>query len=251
MYRLKNHELRMIDWQSTDVSNTWDILLPFKLHELLYIYPKNVIIIAGEKNCGKTAIANAIIKHNMDKYRIRLLSSEGAGEEIKARRLAHTDIGVEDWKDEVVECSEHYDDKVLVDHINLIDYLEIRDGEFYKVQDMIRKIYEAIGKGLAIIFIQKAKGAEFGRGREFSTEKARLVCNLSNGNPRICFVQMVKNPRVNPNPSGLKIFYKVINDGSQLTEISREQFGVSAISKPQDVKNYNKELKSGSTPTEE
>jgi hypothetical protein len=246
-YRLKNHEVDIIDWQSADVGNTWDILLPFKLHELAYFYPQNVIVFAGEKNCGKTAIANAIIRRNMDKYKIRLLNSEAAEEEIKARRLAHPDLNVEDWKDEVVKCNiDHYDDKILKDHINIVDYLEVKDGEFYKVADQIRKIYEAIGRGLAIIFIQKAKGAEFGRGKEFSAEKARLVCNLTMGNPRTCFVQMVKNAKVNPNPSGLKIFYKIINDGSQLVEISREQFGISTISTKQDIQKYNQEVKSGS-----
>ena len=229
-FRLKNHKLNILDWKAADISKVWDIKLPLRLHELVTIYPQNVIIFAGEKNVGKTAIANAIIRHNMANHKIRLLNSEAAAEEFKARRMAYPGVSLDEWTDEVVTCSGYYADQILRDGFNIVDFLEIRDGEFTRVADMIRNIYEALGTGICVIFLQKKKGAEFGRGAEFGNEKARLICTLHNGNPRQCFVQMVKSPKVEPNPSGLKIWYHVINSGSQIQESGREYY--DGIPKP-------------------
>ena len=211
-YRKIEHADNVIDWKNATADGAIDIKLPFNIDELAYIFPKNIIVIAGEKDAGKTAFLLNVVKENMNQHKIVYLSSEMMAHEMSSRLSKFDDIKKDDWNFIPLECSSNFQDYIDPDSINLIDYLEVTD-EFWKVGESIRKIYDRLDKGIAIIGLQKKKGAEYARGAEFSMEKARLYISLKAGNPQQnseLKIISAKNPKGDKPPRGLTIEYKLV-----------------------------------------
>ena len=201
-----------IAWQSASTSNAIDIKLPFNIDDLVYIFPKNIIVIAGEKDAGKTAFLLNVIELNMATHEILYLSSEMGDVEMASRLSKFDHIKKEDWKFKAIECASGFHDHILPSSINLIDYLEVTD-EFWKVGESIRRIYDKLETGIAIIGLQKKSGSEYARGGEFSLEKARLYLTLQAGNKEKnseLKIVSAKNPKNDKPPRGKVIEYKLV-----------------------------------------
>src|SRR3990167_8384428 len=57
-------------------SNKVDLILPFGIHQYCFLYRKNIMIVYGSKDAGKTAFLLNVVKLNMSKHRILYFSSE-------------------------------------------------------------------------------------------------------------------------------------------------------------------------------
>lgn len=170
-----------VDW--IDLNNvseeSFPLVLPFGLHELVNVPPKGIILIAGATNAGKTSwILNTLRLNMTQSYGRIYLMSEGGPQEYKQRVAAFgDDIGF--WNNGVKSASKLTGFDGIIQHhnpdgLNCIDYLEEVDGEYYKIPSAIRSIYDSLGDGVAIVAIQKKKDADYGRGGEATSEKARL-----------------------------------------------------------------------------
>jgi len=225
-YRVKGQALEKVDWQSADTGKVFDMWLPFDLHKYCDIYPKSIIMFAGEKDSAKSTFAHNIIKNNIRNVKIpqpiRLLNSEAGPEEIKARLMNHTDVMIQEWTHEMYSCNRNYADYIIPDGLNIVDYMEVRDGEYAMISDQIRDIHDALEGGVAVIFIQKDAFKELGMGADKSREKARIYCTLNRGDVfNWLIVKTMKLHKLTQSPVGLKIFYKVSDGGSTLTETHR------------------------------
>lgn len=191
----------LINWQDADISNVVDVKMPFHIEEWVTIYPKNVIIVAGDPNAGKTAWCLEFIKRNQHRTEIAELlpieyfNSEMGPEEMKLRL---SKFGVSDWSFNARERNNNFASVVRPDKINIIDYLEITDN-FHLIADEINSIWERLNKGIAIIAIQKKQGAALGRGAEFSLEKPRLYLSMGGGELKIVKGKNWAIPGQNPN----------------------------------------------------
>ena len=183
-YRLIERDSHVLDWRNADTSTTIDLIWPFHIERLVTLYPKNVVVVAGSPNAGKTALLLNLIRLNMVDHRIAYFSSEMGPEELKLRLNNFQDVGQDEWKFEAYDRSANFADAVQPNAINLIDYLEVTT-DFFKVGGEIKAIYDKLDKGVAVIALQKKKGAEYGRGAEFSLEKARLYLSMDDGELRI------------------------------------------------------------------
>jgi len=171
------------------------------------MYPKNIAVIAGSPNAGKTAFLLNTIKLNMAKHIIHYYSSEMGAEELKLR-LSKFDDGAK-WVFDARERSTNFADVIYPDDINIIDYIEIVSGEFYMIGQELRTIFDKLRKGIAIIALQKKKGAELGRGAEFSLEKPRLYLSMDSGLLKII---KAKNWAVEGNnPNGVEFKFSLVN----------------------------------------
>jgi hypothetical protein len=182
---------------------------PFELENYVLMYPKNIAVLAGESNAGKTAFLLDTIRRNMDKYDIHYYSSEMGPEELKLRLSKFE--GVEKWRFDPRERVSNYADLVrqYPDDMHMIDYMEIASGEFFLIAGELREIFDKLGKGIAIVALQKKKGAELGRGAEFSLEKPRLYLSMGHG---ILKIVKGKNWAVEGmNPNGQEFYFKLIN----------------------------------------
>lgn len=212
-----NVECNKIEWQTADIKPV-NVRLPLELNRYVNIYPKNIIIVAGEPNSGKTAFCLNTAKLNIHtRYRIRYFSSEMGATELKLRLMKFNDVSIEEWeKVEFYERSIDFAPLIDPNGINIIDYMELSDA-FYKIAEYTREIYEVLDKGICIIAIQKDKKSETGRGGSFGLEKPRLYLNMGRTEKGENYIKIVKakcwaNDMINPN--GLVLTYKIIQGSS-------------------------------------
>jgi len=206
IYRRVENESPVIEWETADTTSTVSLNWPFELENYALIYPKNEIIIAGAPNAGKTAFLLNFIKMNMDRYKIHYYSSEMGAEELKLRL---SKFGNLKWTFDPRERSTNFADVIFADDINIIDYIEITSGEFYMIAEELRAIFDKLKKGIAVIALQKKKGAELGRGAEFSLEKPRLYLSMDSGTLKII---KAKNWAVEgENPNGVEFKFHLLN----------------------------------------
>lgn len=215
-YRVKEPPLPDMEWQNVDITNGLDIKLPFDIHSLVEIYPKNILVIAGTTNAGKTAYLLNFVKDNMQRWDIHYYTSELSEQELK-KRISKFGDGI-DWRFHPHERNSNFDSVIIPDAINIIDYLEPPSGEYYAIGDQIAAIHSRLTTGIAFIAIQKKRKAELGRGGEFSEERARLYLSMDAGKPKII---KAKNWRTGVNPNVMLYTFKLI-DGCKFIDIQRK-----------------------------
>jgi len=217
-YRKVEKELELVDLMGV-VPEPLDLYLPLGLHNLVKIYPRSIILIAGASNKGKTALAHDFIKYNMDKFDCHLFFSEGGQESLRDRCDKHTDKMIGEWHFKAYPRTKNFEDVVFPDSVNVIDYLIVGD-EFWKVGSMLDDIYRKLNKGVAYVNIQKNSGAEFGRGGEFSLERPQLYVTLSPDtdnenhpdNVQPCIAKIIKSKAwKRSNPDGKQMAFQIEN----------------------------------------
>jgi len=195
-------ECEPIDWQNAPTDDI-PLKFPLDIHELVRIYPSNIIIVAGESNAGKTAFLLNFIRLNMADHNIHYFNSEMGASELKIRlRLFE---GIKDWRFTAWERSDNFIDVIRPNDFNVIDFLDVTD-EFWKVGGVIKGIHEKLKKGIAVIALQKNFGRDLGRGGALSTEKPRLYLSMGSGKLKIV---KAKNWRGTDNPNGMVREFKL------------------------------------------
>jgi adenosyl cobinamide kinase/adenosyl cobinamide phosphate guanylyltransferase len=226
LYRTVNTELQTIDWVNADVSNVYPIRFPFQLESLCTIYPKNIIVIAGSYNGGKSAFCYNIVRKNMNHLPVRLISSEVSPEELKLRLSQFSEVSLHEWQQaEFLERSRDFAQVVRPDALNIIDYLEVGGDEFSRVGDRIKEIWEKLTTGVCVISLQKKKDVgdvqyDHGRGGELSAEKARLYLKIDNNVLKIVKAKNWANSLVNPN--GRHFGFKLVGGCNFIEQFDEE-----------------------------
>lgn len=200
-YRKLDTNEEVIDYLNV-TGSCLDIKFPFQIENYVRIMPKNIIVIAGEPDAGKTAFLMNMVKMNMDKHEIFYFSSEMGAMELKDR-LKNFDYPIDKWRFKPIERSNDFADVIRPDAINIIDFLEISDN-FYMISGLIKSIYDKLDKGIAIIALQKNKGTDYGLGGMRSLEKPRLYLSMSPGMLKIVKAKNWVSSDKNPNRLQLK-----------------------------------------------
>ncbi len=206
-YKLVESDLKQmnfVDAPGTPISNFW---LPMNIHQMVKIFPGNIIQINGEKNSGKTAFVLNIIKGNMHQHRCVYFNSEMGEDELRTRLALDKNLSVSSWNFAAYERSGDFSDVIIPGegNINIIDFLEIHD-EFYKMGEYMRDIHDKLKGAIAIIVIQKNPGNDSGLGGARTEEKPRLIINLR---PGVIKIKMAKNWVGENNPNGLCVKFKL------------------------------------------
>jgi len=173
----------LMDWRNA-VIKPFEVIYPLELHQYFQTYCKNVIVVAGVKDAGKTTFMLEFIKKNMQKYKINYFTNELSDEELKLRLQMHSDVPIEDWNFNAYYISDSWQDAIAPDDINIIDYLE-RNEDFSGLGDTITEIHNKLNKGIALVGIQKNYGATLGVGGQFSIHKARMYITLGDGKMKV------------------------------------------------------------------
>ena len=187
---------------------------PLGIGEFFEIYAKNVCMIVGTKDAGKTAFFFDFIKRNQSKAielydkPITFLSSEMGEEELRMRLDLHEDMTIGDWSFEAFERGDNFGQAVEPNGINIIDYLEI-NKDFPEIGDKIKEIHRRLERGIALIGLQKNYGVALGRGAAFSIQRPRLYLTLEYG---VAKILSAKNRKAGAsNPVGKVLNYKLVN----------------------------------------
>lgn len=89
--------------------------------------------------------------------------------------------------------------KVIVpDGLNIIDYLEV-SKDFYEIGGLLTDIFNSLGKGVAVVGIQKPPGRDIGVGGARTLDKARLYLSIVPGEIKIIKGKLWRNDQINPN----------------------------------------------------
>ncbi len=204
-YRRVDSEIDEMNWEDAPTKDL-SIDYPLGIHELVKTYPTNIVIVAGTSNSGKTSLLLDLARRNANKFPIHYFNSEMGLSELKMRLDLFENADRELWKKiKFYERGDNFDDVIKPDAINIIDYLEVLD-DFWKVGASIKAIHNKLKNGIAIIALQKNKGAELGRGGSLGLEKPRIYLSMEFGKVTIA---KAKNWRTTENPNGKSIQFKI------------------------------------------
>ena len=206
-FRLIDNALDEMDWRSAEIGNYYGLKMPLGLHNLMNFYPKNIMVVAGAPNAGKTSFVLNIAKLNRDKD-ICYFNSEMGPEELRERLYGFEDSAKDTWDHvKFYDRNRNFADVIRPNDLNIIDFLEVAN-DFFLIAEEIRKIHDRLDKGVAVICLQKKKGAEMGRGAEFSLEKPRIYFSLDFQKLKIV---KCKNYKHGNNVNGKEIEFRLIN----------------------------------------
>ena len=217
----KNGIFRKIDKDCEDLdfinadTTPFDIRFPMGVHELINIYRKSLVVIAGEPNAGKTAYCLNLAKKNMERQNVTYFSSEMGASELKIR-LQKFNSPLDSWKPIKFKLrTGNFKDVIDPNGLNIIDYLEV-SKDFFEVGGLMTEIFNALDGGVAVVAIQKPKGRETGIGGERTLDKARLYLSISSGVMTIVKGKIWASDIVNPN--GMYIQFKLGGGANFKTE---------------------------------
>jgi hypothetical protein len=222
-FRVVDTDMEKIDWQSAAVEE-FPVRLPFHIEKLVKIYPKNIIVIAGEFDAGKTTFLLNLAVMNCNQMPVHYFSSEMGDQELRMRMALFDSIMPDTWsKIHFWERDRDFHDVIAPDDLNIIDFLELY-GDYYQIAGKLADIYRKLGKGIAVVALQKPSSRDWGEGGEKGLQKPRLYLSLSKGTPpepNTIKIVKAKNFR-HENPVGLELDYKLIK-GSNFLPVSSWQ----------------------------
>ncbi len=209
-FRYVDLSLTALDFKTVGRVGALPFRWPMGIERLVNLYPGNLCVIAGSPNSGKTALMLQLLYLNQHEFApMYYWCSEMGGEELNSRLVEFADMpDIEGWVFKPFERASSFQDVIVPDCVNLVDYLEMTD-ELWMVNAHLTAIQHKIGRGLAVVALQKKKGADYGRGQEFSLEKPKLYLSLDRGRLKIIKGKSWVNKHVDPN--GLEISFKIVN----------------------------------------
>jgi hypothetical protein len=212
--RIENDEQRLDIRQKTNGER--NLLMPFNLQEKVKILPKNIIVVGGTPDGGKTAFLLNVASMNRDFHNVFYFTSEMGVDELQ-ERVDLMGIGREEWHSKIttIERSSNFSDVIRPDGLNVIDFLELSGDDYLKVGEHIRRIWEKLTTGVCFIAIQKRYGSDLPQGGIGAIEKARLALSFDRGVVKVVKAKNWRDGRSNPN--GLEMEFKLV-DGWKFIE---------------------------------
>jgi len=155
----------------------------------LVIREGDLILISGQSNYFKTGMCLNFAGENIHTEPV-LMGNEYTTLENKPTPRFMNRIKNMDWiqwQDDngkqrfiLLPVRSDYAEHIIKDRINIIDWINIDTGEHYMIGTIMESIKRELGKGIGIIAIQKSKGAEAGRGGQFTKDFADVEILLDN-----------------------------------------------------------------------
>lgn len=210
IYRRIQNTCPEMDWRAAP-DNEIAFKLPLGLNELVCLYGKSLIVIAGESNYGKSAIILNMIKDNMNEFPIHYFTSEFGPSKMKKRFSLFEDVPLDAWKLKVYARAHDFHDAIRPDEINIIDWLWSGTA-FYEAGGDLEKIFAKLHDGIAIVALQKDPGKEYGRGGAITKDLASLYLSVFPGEVKIV---KAKDWKTEDNPNGKVLKLKIVH-GSKL-----------------------------------
>jgi len=211
-----------IRWESADKNAYIDLLFPLDLHQYIRIKPRSIIVVAGESGTGKTAFLYDFIFRNMWKHKIWLWSNDMDDEEMAERfndlALAHNLTMPDPPLFKTYRVDSNFSDAIrhAPDDIHVIDYLDL-NSEFYLIGHEINQMDSKLGKGLALVGLQKKQDTTLGLGGISSWKKSKVYITLHKTgiieSGVECELEIQKSrSRTDKavNPTGMKFGYELI-----------------------------------------
>lgn len=160
----------------------YETKMEFPFAEKVVIREGDCILIAGQSNFGKTALSMNICGENINYLPILLGNEFSKDDEPAPRFLGRLDTMKEwvEWVDEegndkftLLPVFEDFAENIVKDRINIIDWINL-PGEYYLISPIMEGIKRAVGRGIAVVVLQKNEGVNYGRGGALTKDFADL-----------------------------------------------------------------------------
>ena len=199
-----------MEWRTAPLDEV-DIDLPLGISDFAHIYQGTILVFAGSPDAGKTAFFLDTIKRNMSINQIHLFNSEMSEQELRIRIELHEDISPDEWSFHPHHRSRNFGDCIFPDDINIIDYLDLGD-DIPAITRHFREIHESLGKGIALVGLQKPYGRDMGYGKELGLQLPRLYISFEyNRKEKMSRATVVKckGSKTKENMTGKVLDYKL------------------------------------------
>ena len=212
-YRIVQRDFEEVDLNSIGNVDPINVKLPLAIHELCELMPKDLVVFAGTTNAGKTAIMLDVVRMNMHRQKCYYFSTELGRHAAKKRIAKHPDC--QTWEFKFIDDFPNFIDVIRPDDFNFIDYVEVTDGEFYKIPSILAGIQKKLKKGLAFVALQKNPGLSHAVGGYQTKSKPALFCSLEEDYPGANLkLEKVKN-WTGQNPNGMHHKFFIV-DGMKI-----------------------------------
>ena len=193
-YRVINRDIQPIRWMDADDEEYFELKFPtdhdynteFPFEHTVNISSGDIVVIGGVSNAGKSTVALNFLAENIDLHPCVLMGSEyveldGEPDPRFKRRLKNIDWV--EWtnngesKFDLLPVDKDYEDAIVPNKINIIDWIDLTDN-FFAIQQIIKDIKTGIGKGIAIIVLQKNEEKALAVGGVFSKNLAQFYFTI-------------------------------------------------------------------------
>lgn len=214
VFRKINKDTEIIEWQNAEVCPV-PLSLPMGLGGRAVIEKGSVIVIAGVSNAGKSGFLLETASDNVDILNESYFASEWSPSGLR-QRLETFGADMSVWpKVRFIKRTKDFADVIDPDGLNIIDFLETHE-DFACVSGKIQEMHDRLNDGIAIVALQKAPNAQFGKGGHGTMEKAQLYLTIDDG---IMTVEKLKQPpRGEKNITGLSVNYRYGEGGRLLQD---------------------------------
>jgi len=161
----------------------FDTGMEMEFSEHLVIRQGDLILLSGMSNQGKTTLCLNFAGENIDQHPVLMGNEYTTIDNLpNSRFMDRLDKmswvewvnGTGEDKFVLLPVREDYAEHIVKDKINIIDWINVSTGEHYMIGSILEGIKRELGKGVAIIAIQKAEGAVAGRGGQFTKDFADI-----------------------------------------------------------------------------
>ncbi len=241
-YRVIDRTLNVIEWWKAIKGDTLTIKYPrgieddtsFGFEDSILIYPKDLIVVAGEGNSAKTAYCLNFMIENMDTYPCYYFTSEFNDAKFidRMRHFDWVNIYKEDGTPKFIlaEQAEHWQDVIQPNAINLIDWVYL-DDEMWKVRTIMKNIITNLERGIAVVVLQKRSYKQVGEGGEVTKDLASVYFTIRNDKELkrpVLKVEKVKSPNSGVDEEGNTILnpnfrewsFQIVQSGSRFHDIT-------------------------------
>lgn len=219
-FRRVEKEFETVDIMNLEDGELFDLILPFGVDKYIDIFPKDLFVYAGVPNAGKTAVMLEALRLNMNVHKCFYFSSEMGRYNCKKRISKHEET--KEWKFKFIEDFKSFVDVIQPDDVNFIDYVEVPDGEYYKIPSILSGIQRKLNKGVAIVALQKQPDQKGGHtkwavGGAQTLAKPAVFITIDPDYPgAVMRIEKAKNFK-KENPNGYVTRFK-IRDGINLIQ---------------------------------
>jgi len=212
------------DWQNTDATKDFPIVLPFDLRKYVWIDPGTTIVVAGSKDSGKTGFLMRTVVLNMNRLNtVFLCNMEGGKNQLK-RRFGAMDIKIPNpppfktW----VKTENFHDYMKEPNTLYVIDYIDVPEsGEYFMIPQAIARIQTKLlelGRSVAVVGLQKRGSSDIAYGGELTLKKTSLYIALNPGRLKIVSAKLHANPKI--DPKNMQWTFKYEEEGTKFSQIT-------------------------------
>jgi len=200
----------------------------FGIEECAEVFAGDMILITGDTNFGKTAIALSIMGENLNLFpNTLLMGSEYTANDNKISPKFKRRMRRMDWVEWMVDgkpkftllpIGADYEDYIESDWQNIIDWISL-PGEYYLIDRVMKAMKDRTGNGVVTAVLQKNKGQEFAEGGQRSERYADVVLKIDPYGEKESMLTLGKVKAPKGRATGRMWAFSIVDHGANLHNI--------------------------------